>query len=130
MRRALAAALLLFPLAAHAQDCVPPLRPMLRAELYFGRTMGKGEMSEAQWRQFAAQVLTPGFPDGLTVLDARGQWRDGRRLVRERSKLVIVVLSDAPAAHERITAAAEAYKTRFHQKSVGIVVQPVCAAFD
>ena len=34
--------------------------------------------------------VTPRFPDGLTILDARGQWRDSGRkqIMREPSKLV------------------------------------------
>jgi Protein of unknown function (DUF3574) len=115
--------------AALAQECPAPLKPMLRAELYFGRNMAGWQVNEAQWAQFVRSELTPRFPDELTVLDARGQWREGNRLVRERSKMVIAVLSDSTKARERIAAAAEAYKTRFHQKSIGIVTQTVCAAF-
>jgi hypothetical protein len=102
---------------------------MLRAELYFGRGLPNRGVSEAQWARFAADVFTAQFPDGLTVLDGHGQWRDGARIIRERSTVVIAVMPDGPQARERITAAAEAYKTRFHQKSVGIVTQTVCAAF-
>ena len=103
---------------------------MLRAELYFGRSVAGGQVSDTQWSQFARTELTRRFPDGLTILDARGEWRDGRRVVRERSKLVIAVMPDTPDAHQRIASAAETYKKRFRQKSVGIVTQTVCAAFD
>ncbi len=102
---------------------------MLRAELYFGRNMAGWQVNEAQWAQFVRSELSQRFPDGLTVLDARGQRPEGNRLVRERSKVVIAVLPDSAEARERIAAAAEAYKTRFHQKSIGIVTQTVCAAF-
>jgi len=131
MRCTLAALALLTPLtAAAAQDCAPPLKPMLRAELYFGRSVAGGQVSDTQWSQFARTELTRRFPDGLTILDARGEWRDGRRVVRERSKLVIAVMPDTPDAHQRIASAAETYKKRYRQKSVGIVTQTVCAAFD
>jgi hypothetical protein len=42
---------------------------------------------------------------------------------------VIPVLPDGPQARERIAAAAEAYKSRFHQGSVGIGTQTVGAGF-
>ncbi len=59
---------------------------------------------------------------GLTVLDAQGVWRDDRQM-RERTKLVIIVLPDESAAREQIAGIAATYKTRFHQKSVGVVTQ-------
>jgi len=129
MRQALAAVLLLCSPACFAQDCPVPLKSMLRAELYFGRGIPNRGVDDTQWTRFAAEVLTAQFPDGLTVLDGRGQWRDGARIIRERSTVVIAVLPNGPQARERIAAAAEAYKTRFHQKSVGIVTQTVCAGF-
>ncbi len=115
--------------SALAEDCPAPLKSMLRAELYFGRGLAERGVSQAEWTRFAAEVLTTQFPDGLTVLDGRGQWRDGTRLIRQRSTVVIAVLPDGPQARERIAAAAEAYKSRFHQKSVGIETQRVCAGF-
>lgn len=125
-------ALLLVSLAMPAlaqQTCIPPLKPMLRVEFYFGRTIvHHAPVSDRAWARFVTTELTPRFP-GLTVLDARGAWRDGKRERREASKLVIVVTKEDPAAREAIAAVSDAYKRRFHQTSVGIVTQPVCAAF-
>jgi hypothetical protein len=70
----------------------------------------------------------PRFP-GLTILDAQGAWRENEREVREKTKLVIVALPDTAANREQIAAAAEAYKKRFRQMSVGIMTQLVCASF-
>ena len=36
---------------------------------------------DAAWDAFLADTVTPRFPDGLTVLDARGQWRDSEGLI-------------------------------------------------
>ena len=71
------------------------------------------------------------FPDGLTVLDARGQWRDPARqvLVREPSKLVVIVAADDADTRRRLAEVAAAYKKRFRQKSAGLVLSTVCAAF-
>lgn len=118
--------------AAGAQDlsCPGPLKPMLRTELFFGRHAGdRLAVSDKQWTRFVARELTPRFPDGLTVLDGTGQWRDGGRVMREPSKIVIVVTAADAEARERIAAATKAYVARFRQKSVGVVTQPVCAAF-
>lgn len=120
--------------SAAAQDivCHDPLKPMLRAELFFGRAIANGQrVNEAQWARFVARELTPRFPDGLTVLDGQGQWRDGARgaIVREPSRIVIIVTANDAPARAALDAAADAYKRRFKQKSVGIVMRPVCAAF-
>ena len=130
-KKSLAAVLLLlaFPAAAQERVCTSPLSPMLRVELYFGRHIeGARPVSDRDWAQFLTHELTPRFP-GLTVLDARGAWRRDGHQMREHTKLVIVVLPESPAARADIAAAAEAYKAHFQQSSVGIVTQPVCAAF-
>ena len=125
-------ALLLVSLAMPAlaqQTCIPPLKPMLRVEFYFGLAIkGRAPVTRAEWEGFVGRELTPRFP-GLTVLDARGAWRDGKREIREASKLVIAVTRDEAPTRSAIAAVSEAYKRRFHQSSVGIVTQPVCAAF-
>ncbi|MGB7258581.1 MAG: DUF3574 domain-containing protein [Pseudolabrys sp.] len=120
--------------AASAQDiaCHEPLKPMLRAEMFFGRNVvGKLRVSERQWAQFVQTELAARFPGGLTVIDGRGRWRDPARgvTVSEPSKIVIAVAPDEAGTREAIAAAAEAYKQRFKQKSVGIVTRTVCAAF-
>jgi len=115
--------------AASAQGfaCTAPQKPMMEVELLLGR----GKASGASWRQFLAREVTPRFPDGLTVYDTYGQWRDPKRnvIVRERSRVLrIIVPADAPAQYN-IAAVAEAYKSQFRQKSVGIVTRPACVSF-
>lgn len=104
----------------------------LVAELLFGRDISnRVGVSEAAWRDFVARQITPRFPDGLTVIPATGQWRDpaSRRIVREPSKLVIIVLPGNSDNQLRLAAVVAAYKRRFHQHSVGLIVQSACAAF-
>jgi len=109
-----------------AQDCRAGLKPMMQADLYFGRK----SFSEARWARFLATEVTPRFPAGLTVIDAKGQWRNDRNvIVREPSKVLTVVMPADAEDDARLGAIVEAYKTRFHQQSVGLVVRPVCAAF-
>ena len=127
----LAVTLALFATPAIAQQppCAPPLAPMLRVELYFGMGVhGRRPISETEWARFVTHELTHRFP-GLTVLDARGAWRKGEHEMREHSKLVVVVTEDGPPTRNAIAEVTDAYKQRFHQSAVGIVTQPVCAAF-
>jgi hypothetical protein len=125
---ALIFALLATPALAQ-ETCTPPLTPMLRVEFYFGRNIvHHPPIGNREWARFVTTELTPRF-SGLTMLDAQGVWHDGKRSLREASKLVIVMTKDGPATRAAIAAVTEAYKRRFHQTSVGIVTQPVCAAF-
>src|SRR6266849_2298239 len=112
--------------------CNAPQRPMQQIELMFGRNIaGHLRVGEAAWSRFLAREITPRFPDGLTVLDAAGQWQDpiGGRMVREPSKMVIIVAADDAPARDRITAIVAAYKQRFRQRSIGVISRSVCAAF-
>ena len=100
---------------------------MLDIELLLGR----GKASDARWRQFLAREVTPRFPDGLTVYETYGQWRDPKRnvIAREKSRVMrIIVPADAPS-RDKIAAVAEAYKKQFSQKSVGIVTRTACVSF-
>jgi hypothetical protein len=102
------------------------------AELMFGRKIGERiGVSEQAWARFVDREITPRFPDGLSVIDARGQWRDSEKnaIVREPSKLVQIVLPGKAEDEARLSEIAEAYKKAFHQQSVAIIVRPACVAF-
>jgi len=111
---------------AQALSCTAPQKPMLDIELMVGR----GKANDARWAQFLAREVTPLFPDGLTVYETTGQWRDPatKVIARERSR-VLRIIAPADTAPDKIAAVAEAYKTQFRQKSVGIVTRQVCASF-
>jgi hypothetical protein len=131
---ALALPLLLGPIGAAAQapQCRVPQQPQEVAELYFGRNIGERlGVSERSFARFLEREIVPRFPDGLTVLDSVGHWRDGarKRLQRERGKLVHIVLPGHADDLERLAAIAEAYKKRFRQRSVGIVLRSACVSF-
>jgi hypothetical protein len=109
--------------------CTAPLKAALEIDLYFGRDKSAGdEVSEAEWASFVAEVVTPRFPDGLSVLNVEGQHRDpAGRIGRERSKLLIVVVFDAPAHRAKVREIVEAYLKRFGQRGVFQVEHEVCA---
>ena len=107
-------------------------KPQQVAELMFGRNIGdRSGVSEAQWARFVDREITPRFPDGLTVFDTRGQWRDTarNRIVREPSKLVQIVLPGKAEDADRLNEIAAAYKSRFRQQSVGVIVRGACVSF-
>ena len=112
-------------------QCRPPMAPWTQVELYFGRGLADGAViGEAAWRDFLAEVVTPLFPDGLTVVDAAGQWRGADGVVaREPTKLLIILVPDADAAGPAIEGIIASYKDRFDQESVLHAEQAVCVAF-
>ena len=122
------------PLAAQAAElsCTGTQRPRQVAELLFGRDIGQRlGVSESAWSKFVARELTPRFPDGLTITDAVGQWRDASngRIVHEPSKKVEIVLPGDGGDQARLDAVVKAYKSEFRQDSVGVIVRPACVAF-
>jgi hypothetical protein len=118
--------------AAQGIECRAAQKPMVVADLLFGRNIGgRLGVTESRWSQFLAQEITPRFPDGLTVLDASGQWRDRdkNKVVREPSKLVTIIMPADAQDQEKIDAIVAAYKRRFRQQSVGVVIRPACVSF-
>lgn len=113
------------------QACVPPAESMLTAELLFGRKIDERVgVSDAAFAAFLAREITPRFPDGLTVVDARGQWRDNRgAIIREPSKLVLLTFREGGEKREHLTAIAETYKRQFRQESVLISLRTSCVTF-
>ncbi len=109
--------------------CSAPLKPAVEVNLYFGRDKPSGgEVSDAEWASFLADTVTPRFPAGLTVIDARGQHRDPAGVIgSERTKLVVVVVFDAPAHRSKVASIVDTYAKRFGQHEVFRVEQPVCA---
>jgi Protein of unknown function (DUF3574) len=127
----IASQLLLSGCASLPQACLPPARAMISAEMFFGRSVGSHVVSEHAFAAFLATEFTPRFPDGLTVIDARGQWRNDQRsaIIREPSKLVKIVFADEAQKRADLDAIAESYKRKFHQQSVLIALQPACVTF-
>ena len=128
---AVGAALSLAACAPQAPSCAPPAVPAAGFEIYFGRDKPGGEVSEAEWQGFVDEILSPRFPDGLTVLDAKGLWRDPRsgKILGERTKLVLITAPDPAGARQVIAAAVADYQRRFDQHTVLRVERPVCAIF-
>ena len=119
------------PLRAGAPPCPAGTDRFTEYRLFFGRSKGAVEVvTDTAWREFLAEEITPRFPDGLTVLDAAGQWRDASgAMVRERSKLVIILAAPGEAGMRRTSEIAQAYKRAFSQESVLRAVTTACVSF-
>jgi hypothetical protein len=124
--------------------CSVPVRPsepppgcdagdqrMVRDTLYFGRNIpGGGTVSDAQWRAFLDEAVTPRFPDGLTLATAIGQWRGASGRIETEATQVVTLLHPGDAAsREKVAAIAREYKQRFMQEAVLRERIPACTAF-
>ena len=101
--------------------------------VYFGLEKGSGvTLTEEEWQSFLADTVTPHFPDGLTVLDARGQWFDTTegRLYRESTKLlnVLVPADGVEGSVAAVRNISDIYKAQFDQQAVFYTSLPACAA--
>lgn len=94
----------------------------LRTELYFGRSIpGGGGVSTEQWEKFLAEVVTPRFPDGFTIVPATGQYRgNDRSIIKEQSEILIFFYpaSRRVSSSRKIEEIRRTYKRQFMQESV------------
>ncbi len=103
----------------------------VNVELVFGRNVGgKLGVSDADWKSFVDEDITPRYPDGFSVMDVQGLWRASNgRMVNEPSKVLYLVLDGGPDDPAKIEHIREAYKRRFRQDAVLMVAHQVCYAF-
>jgi hypothetical protein len=114
-------------------SCILPAEQSMQvAELFFGRNIrGREPLTDAEWAEFTTQTITPNFPDGFTVFDGEGQWRNPRTgaIAHDPTKILLVAVKPEPGLAGRLSAVIDAYKLRFHQQSVGIITRESCVAF-
>ena len=114
---------------AAVQQCGSASAPQLRTTLYFGLARPKGSVSELEWQMFLRDDVTARFPQGLTVWEAEGQWKQSDGTVgHERSKVLLLVHPDTAAARESVQTLIARYRTTFDQESVLWETARVCAA--
>jgi Protein of unknown function (DUF3574) len=126
-------------LQAQAQDPAIMRRPIPRAalagslnfartELFFGTAKADGTVvSDREFNRFVDAIVTPRFPDGLTLLEADGQFRNAEGDVIKEKSFVLILLypvEDFRDASRRIDVIRERYKARFQQESVLRVDDP------
>jgi hypothetical protein len=133
---AVATAMLFLSTAARAEaDLIPcegALQAQQVAQLLFGRNVeDRARVSEADFNRFVTREVSPRFPEGFTVIDAAGQWRDARRgtIVHEAAKIIEIVLPAGEDNRRKIDAIVDAYKLQFQQQSVGLIIAPACVRF-
>jgi len=116
---------------APAPRCAAGTEPWDRIELFFGREIpGGGTVSEEDWQAYVQEVLSPAFPDGLTVLEGQGRWLSptGEHFV-ENSFVVYIYLLAESTENRRVDDVTAVYKQRFKQETVLYTHSGACLAF-
>ena len=102
-----------------------------KQELYFGLSKPGGKtISELEWQLFLNRVVTPRFREGLTVIDAYGQYLNSSgKLSREKTKILILIYENSRTKNQMIEEVIASYKQKFQQESVLRVTTTVKGSF-
>ena len=99
-----------------ASSTATPGEPYKRTELYFGGSRHDGSpITPAEFELFLDKEVTPAFPDGLTWLEAHGQWQGGKE---DSYVLIILYPFGDRDANRDLEEIRTDYKTQFDQESV------------
>lgn len=131
---ALAACAFILSCSSEAQTnpCPNGTEPYTEHRLFFGRGNADNSrvVSDEAWEGFLEDTITEEFPDGLTVLDAYGQYTNpAGTLIKEDTKVLIILVppdADSSPGIERIIAE---YKQRFFGQGILREVKATCASF-
>ncbi|WP_296595020.1 DUF3574 domain-containing protein [Phenylobacterium sp.] len=108
--------------------CPAGQAPLRTAQLFLGGAPPRGA-DERDLSRFVDQEVTPRFPDGVTVVRGGDRWKGSEnRLIREASKVVLVVLPTAGDGPRKVEAVRLAYRTRFKHDPVVVLPPPTCTA--
>ncbi|MFF2408542.1 DUF3574 domain-containing protein [Streptomyces sp. NPDC058092] len=106
----------------------------IETRLFFGteRPDGGPVVTDRQFLAFIDEEVTPRFPNGLTIQDGRGQWRDSRgEIERERSYELTLLYpaSEARVRDAQIERIRDAYEKAYAQDSVARIEERTTADF-
>lgn len=96
---------------------------LIKTELYFGLSKPDGGVvSEAEWEGFVDEYITPRFKEGLTIVNANGQWMgENGELIKEGAKIVILFHRNSDDKKAAIEYIRDKYKELFNQEAVARV---------
>ena len=107
-------------------------QPFARTELFFGKDKPNGStVTDAEFRAFLEDIITPRFPNGLTVLSGSGQFRDSSGMIKREGAVFVILLyplGDKDSG-PRIEEIRDSYRKAFAQKSVLRVDDESCVYF-
>lgn len=111
--------------------------PLCRSELwsestlYLGRGLEAAGISDEAWQDFVESDVTPRFPDGFSIIEARGAWRNRTlsRTTYENTTVLVILHPNTNEDRSKIREIADAYRTAFNQEAVLWARSSACVAF-
>ena len=85
------------------QTCGAGERLSVVDTLYFGGAYPGGVVTAEQWQQFVDSIVTPRFPEGLTVLQATGQYRTHAGVIQHEPSWVLQLIHADGAQSEALS---------------------------
>ncbi|MEV5198243.1 DUF3574 domain-containing protein [Streptomyces sp. NPDC053720] len=106
----------------------------IETRLLFGteRPDGGPDVTDHQFLAFIDDEVTPRFPNGLTIQDGRGQWRDSNGVIERERSYELTLLYPASEARVRdiqIERIRDAYEKAYAQDSVARLEERTTADF-
>lgn len=91
---------------------------LIQKDLFFDSNLPEGkQVSETEFAAFVDNNITPRFPDGLTIFDARRQFGNSSGKISETfSKVVTLFIKDSDRNQIAIDEIAKAYLQEFEGK--------------
>lgn len=100
--------------------------------MYLGRNIGStGIVSDSSWTIFKREIITPNFPQGFTVTDGEGQWKDSTGVIIKEPTFILEIIhsTEDTYAYKSVIQIIEEYKTQFHQEAVLHLIIPANVEF-
>lgn len=106
----------------------------IETRLLFGTDHPDGgpDVTDRQFLAFIDEEVTPRFPNGLTIQDGRGQWRDSNGVIERERSYELTLLYPASEARVRdvqIERIRDAYEKAYAQDSVARLEERTTADF-
>ena len=111
------------------EEAIPPSGSQyVRTELYYGAGIReeKGDY-DTVWNEYLDRVVTPRFPEGLTLIEASGQWRvkPDQKPRRSGSKILVLIHEATEEKFRKLDEIRSIWKERSGHRSVLKVTNPV-----
>ena len=94
--------------------------------IHLGTGVGDKAVSRDLLKSFIDQQITSHFPNGLTITDARGQWKSEEYgVIRERTIVIDIRCPDTEESSNKIAEIAKGYVERFKGAKASVYVTKI-----
>ncbi len=105
----------------HRSGCAHTDTAWVETRMYLGLSKpGGAAVSKRELDEFVSNNLVARFPDGFTIIETTGYWRDrqANATVYENGRQVVILHEATPENETAVNEIAEQYRARFDQQSV------------